>query len=63
MSVNERDKLIEEYRIAVQRYSEAVSRLIQLDGLEFKRAYDAAELLRQESERCRAALERLNTGR
>ena len=54
----ERERLIEEYHQAVKTYSEAVSRLLDLEGPEFDRAYQEAETLRQVSERCRAALEK-----
>lgn len=54
----ERERLIEEYHQAVKNYSAAVSRLLDLAGPEFDRAYQEAETLRQVSERCRAALEK-----
>ncbi len=57
MPGTEREQLIEEYHQALKKYSEAVSRLLHLEGQEFDRAYGEAEALRQASERCRAALE------
>ena len=55
----ERERLIEEYHQAVKKYSEAVSRLLHLEGPEFDRAYQQAEELHKLSEQCRAALGKL----
>ena len=54
----ERDRLITEYHAAVKGYSEAVSRLVGLNGAQFDSAYKEAEALRELSEERRAALER-----
>ncbi|HLG96483.1 MAG TPA: hypothetical protein VKX49_09275 [Bryobacteraceae bacterium] len=59
--MQKREQLVEEYYSAVQKYSEAVSRLRQLKGPEFEHAYSEVESLRQQSEQCRAALEKSNT--
>ena len=53
----ERDRLITEYHAAVKAYSEAVSRLVGLNGTAFDSAYKEAEALRELSEKQRAALE------
>ena len=53
----ERDRLITEYHAAVKAYSEAVSRLVGLNGAQFDSAYKEAEALRELSEERRAALE------
>jgi hypothetical protein len=53
----ERDRLITEYHAAVKAYSEAVSRLVGLNGAEFDSAYKEAEALRELSEDRRATLE------
>jgi len=55
----ERERLIKEYHQAVKNYSEAVSRLLHLEGPEFDRAYQQVEQLHKISEQCRAAFEKL----
>ena len=54
----DRERLIEEYHQAVKKYSEAVSRLLHLEGPEFDKFYKQVEELHKISEQCRAALEK-----
>ena len=56
MDRREQTRLIDEYHASVKAYSEAVSRLIGLDGPEFDEAYKRSEEAREACETCRAAL-------
>lgn len=52
----ERERLAEEYRLFVERFSETVFALRKLRGEEFDRVYRASEIYRVASEQARIAL-------